>query len=173
LQNVSGDGYAQVARGPMLMENSTFNRLRARTAAGNIIFENCNTREVEAGSVDGSVAYDNGTFVPGIARFESVNGNVAIGIAGGGARIDAHSAQGKIFSGFAGGAAVSGSPTDAQAIVGSGGPVVTVDSERGGIFLYTGTLRSQQRLQGAWQPIGRILRRPLPLKQKLPHRGHI
>jgi hypothetical protein len=170
LQNVSGDGYAQVARGPMVVRNSAFNRIRARTAVGNIIFENCNVRQIVASSVNGSIAYDNGTFVPGIARFESQNGNVAIGVAGGGALIDAHSAQGKIFSGFSGAAAVSGSTTDAQAILAPGGPVITANSEHGGVYLYSGALRSHGRLQGAWEPIGRILR---PLQQKLSHRRHI
>lgn len=171
LNNVGGDGFAEVARGPMLVSNCGFNRIRARTAVGNIVFENCNVRQIVASSINGSIAYDNGTFVPGIARFESQNGNVAIGIAGGGALIDAHSASGRIFSGFSGGAAVSGTPTDAQAIVGPGGPVVTVNSERGGIYLYDGTLRKHGRLQGAWAPAGRILGRPL--EQKLPHRRHI
>jgi hypothetical protein len=171
LRNVGGDGYAQVARGPLVVRDSAFNRIRARTAVGNIIFENCNARQIVVSSVKGSIAYDNGTFVPGIARFDSQNGNVAIGVAGGGARIDAHSAGGRIFSGFSNGAAVTGSPTDAQAIVGPGGPVVTVNSQRGGVFLYNGTLRSRARLQGPWQPVGRILRRPL--QEKLPHRGHV
>lgn len=170
LRNVGGDAYAEVARGPLLVSNSAFNRIRARTATGNIVFENCNVRQVEASSVNGSIAYDNGTFVPGVARFESQNGNVAIGIAGGGASIDAHSPAGKIFSGFAGGAAVAGSPTDAQAVLGSGGPLITVNSQRGGIFLYTGTLRSQRRLQGAWAPVGRLLQRS---QQEFPHRRHI
>lgn len=176
LRNVGGDGYAEVARGPIVVENSAFNRIRARTAAGNIIFENCNARQIEVSSIDGSVAYDNGTFVPGVARFESQNGNVAIGVAGGGVRIDAHSAGGKIFSGFTGGAAVSGSPTDAQAIVGPGGPLVTANSQRGGVYLYDGTLRSRGRLQGAWQSVGRILRSPpfrRPLQKKFPHRRHV
>lgn len=177
LQNVGGNAYAEVARGPIFVQNSAFNSIRTRTAAGNIVFQNCNVRQIEASSVNGSIAYDNGTFVPGIARFESQNGNVAIGVAGGGARIDAHSSGGKIFSGFAGGAAVRGSPTDAQAIVGSGGPVVTANSERGGVYLYDGSLRSHGRLQGAWEPIGRIIRRQpaarRPLQQKLPHRRHI
>jgi hypothetical protein len=172
LQNVSGDGYAEVARGPLTVRNSAFNRIRARTGAGNIVFENCNARQIVASSVNGSIAYDNGTFVPGIARFESENGNVAIGVAGGGALIDAHSEGGKIFSGFSDGASVSGSPTDAQAIVGPGGPVVTANSLRGGVYLYSGALRSHGKLQGAWDPIGRILRHP-PLQKKLPHRRHI
>jgi hypothetical protein len=171
LRNVSGDGYAEVARGPMFVENSAFNRMRARTADGNIIFENCNVREIEASSINGSIAYDNGTFVPGIARFESQNGNIAIGVAGGGASIDAHSPGGRIFSGFSRQAAVMGSPTDAQAIVGPGGPLVTANSGRGSVYLYNGTLRTKTRLQGAWEPVGRMLRRRL--QEKLPHRGHI
>jgi len=171
IQNAGGDAYTEVARGPIVIRNSAFNRIRTRTAAGNIVFENCNVRQIDASSIQGSIAYDNGTFVPGIARFESENGNVAIGVAGGGARIDAHSAGGKIFSGFSGGGAVSGSPTDAQAIVGGGGPVVTANTRRGGVFLYDGSLRSHGRLQGAWQPVGRVLRRPL--QQKPAHRGHV
>ena len=171
LQNVSGDGYAEVARGPMIVRDSAFNRFRARTAMGNILFENCNARQILVSSIGGSIAYDDGTFVPGVARFESQNGNVAIGIAGGGARIDAHSAGGRIFSGFSSGAALSGSPTDAQAIVGPGGPVVTANSVRGAVYLYDGSLRSHGPLKGPWQPLERILRRPL--QQKLPHRRHI
>ncbi|HET9096945.1 MAG TPA: hypothetical protein VFN37_09805, partial [Candidatus Baltobacteraceae bacterium] len=137
-----------------------------------IVFGNCNVRQIEASSINGSIAYDNGTFVPGVARFESQNGNVAIGVAGGGARIDAHSSGGRIFAGFEGGAAVSGSPTDAQVLIGSGGPVVTANSQRGGVYLYNGSLRAHGRLQGAWQPIGRILR-VRPSEQKFPHRRHI
>jgi hypothetical protein len=171
LQNTGGDVYAQVARGPIFINNSAFNRIRVRTAAGNIVFQDSNVRQIEASTVNGSIAYDNGTFVPGIARFESQNGNVAIGIAGGGARIDAHSDGGRIFSGFSGGASVSGSPTDAQALVGAGGPVITVNSQRGGVYLYNGSLRTHGRLQGPWDAIGRMLRRPS--EQKLPHRRHI
>jgi hypothetical protein len=171
LNNAAGDGYAQVARGPMFVQNAAFNRIRARTAIGNIVFQNCNARQIVVSSVNGSIAYDNGTFVPGIARFESENGNVAIGVAGGGALIDAHSAAGRVFSGFLDGATVNGSETDAQAIVGPGGPVVTAASVRGGVYLYNGALQSHGRLQGAWAPVGKILTRPL--QQKSPHRRHI
>ncbi|HEY9181285.1 MAG TPA: hypothetical protein VIO32_11250 [Candidatus Baltobacteraceae bacterium] len=173
LENVTGDGYAEVARGPLFVRNSAFNRIRARTATGNIIFRNCNVRQIEASSIDGNIAYDNGTFVPGIARFESQNGNIAIGVAGGGASIAAHSTGGKIFAGFSRGAAVIGSPTDAQAIVGPGGPIVTANSQRGAVYLYNGSIGSHGRLQGAWQSIGRMLQRRRPLQQKFPHRGHI
>jgi hypothetical protein len=170
LQDSGGDGFAEVARGPLAVSNSAFNRLRARTAAGNIIFENCNARQIEASSINGSIAYDNGTFVPGIAGFESQNGNVAIGIAGGGASIAAHSSSGRIFSGFTRGASVNGSQTDVQAVVGSGGPVVTANSVRGAVYLYNGSLRAQKKLQGAWQPVGRMLRRQQPRRRRPPIR---
>ncbi len=171
LRNVSGDAYAEVARGKIFVANSAFNSIRARTGAGNIVFENCNVREIEASSINGSIAYDNGTFVPGIARFESENGNVAIGVAGGGASIDAHSAMGHVFAGFSSGASLAGSQTDAQAVVGGGGPLVTANSARGSVYLYDGALRARGKLQRAWEPVGRILRRPL--QKKLPHRRHI
>jgi hypothetical protein len=170
LRNAGGDVYAEVARGPIFVNDSAFNRIRVRTAAGNIVFEDSNVRQIEASSINGSIAYDNGTFVPGIARFESQNGNVAIGIAGGGARIDAHSDGGRIFSGFSGGASVTGSPTDSQAVVGSGGPVITANTQRGGVYLYDGSLRTHARLKGPWQAIGGMLRRS---QQKFPHRRHI
>jgi hypothetical protein len=160
LNDVSGSGYAQVARGPLQVRNSTFDHLRARTAAGNIVFQDCTARQIEVTSVNGSIAYDNGSFVPGLARFETQNGNVALGVAGSGARIDAHSPQGRIFSGFSGNGGVQGTPTDAQAVVGSGGPVVTANSQRGSIYLYDGKLSSHGNLQRAWQPVRRILRRP-------------
>lgn len=172
LANVTGNGYAEVARGPLIVQDSAFNSIRARTATGNIIFENCNVRQIEASTIDGNVAYDNGTFVPGIARLESQNGDVAIGIAGGGASIAAHSSGGKIFTGFSRAASVLGSPTDAQAVVGGGGPIVTANSSRGAVYLYDGALQSHGRLQGAWQTIGRLLQRR-PLQQKFPHRRHI
>lgn len=176
MQNIAGDAYAEAVRGPIFVRDSSFNRIRARTAAGNVVFENCNVRQIEARSVVGNVVYDNGTFVPGIAQFDAQFGSVAIGVAGGGAMIDAHSASGKIFAGFGGGTALRGSQNDAQAMVGGGGPVVTANAAHGGVFLYDGSLRSRGRLKGAWQPIARALGRPRgrpPLQQKFPHRGHV
>ncbi len=159
LSDVSGDAYAQVARGPIAIRNSAFNRVRARTALGNILFENCNARQIEVSSVNGSIAYDNGTFVPGLARFESRNGNIALGIAGGDVQIGAHSSSGQIYSDFLHGANVRGSATDAQATLGSGGPIVTASSERGSVYLYDGAFRSRPKLQRRWRPVGDVMRR--------------
>ncbi len=158
LRNVSGDAYVEVARGKIAIDGSAFNRVRARTAIGNIVFHNCNARQIEVSSVTGSIAYDDGTFVPGLARFETQSGNVALGIAGGGAQVGAHSSSGRIYSDFARGAQVRGGGTDAQAIVGGGGPVVTASSQSGGVYLYDGAFASRPALQRRWHPVGKILR---------------
>ncbi len=148
----SGEGYVEAARGSIAISNSSFNRLRARTAIGNIIFQACNVRQIEVSSIRGSIAYDNGTFAPGLARFETQQGDIALGIASGGLQIGAHSASGQIVSAFdRGTGSVSGSGTDAQAIVNGGGPVVTASSNGGTIFLYNGSIRNKPRLAQRWQ----------------------
>lgn len=171
LQNVGGNGFVEVARGPVSISDSAVNRLRVRTAIGNILFENCNARQIEVSSIDGSIAYDNGTFTTGIARFESQNGDVAIGVAGGALQIGAHSADGKIYENLPD-ARVTGTPTDAQASVGAGGPVVTASSARGGVYLYKGAFK-QLHLPSQWRAVGRIIRSRVPSQQKLPHNRHI
>jgi hypothetical protein len=155
LSGVSGEGYAEVARGPIVVANSSMDRIRARTAIGNIIFENCTMRQIEVSSIRGSIAYDNGTFAPGVARFETEDGNIALGVASGGLQIGAHSSTGQVVPSFERGAAqVSGSATDTQAIVNGGGPVVTADATHGSVYLYNGSLRSRPRLQRQWHPGG-------------------
>jgi hypothetical protein len=159
LRNVSGTGFAQVARGPLMVFDSQFDRIRARTAIGNIVFQDCNARQIQVSSVGGTIVYDGGAFQPGLARFETVYGNVAIGI-GRDAQVGAHSSVGRIYS-IAGGSGVRAGQTDAQ--VGNGRAVVTASSSHGAIFLYNGTLRSQQRLPAEWRPMaGFAQRRPPP-----------
>lgn len=155
LDNVSGQGYVEVARGPIFVTNSAIDRIRARTAIGNIIFEDCNARQIEVSSIKGSIAYDNGTFVPGLARFETQDGNIALGVASGGLQIGAHSSSGRIITSFDGGAAnVTRSANDARAIVNGGGPVVTANSKNGAVYLYNGSLRQRPALQRRWRPGG-------------------
>jgi len=97
-----------------------------------------------------------------LARFESANGNVALGVGTGGAQIRAHSSVGRIYSAM-GGASIRAGQTDAQ--VGNGGAVVTASSVHGAVFLYNGALRSQRRLPSAWAPLaGLIQRRPPPIR---------
>lgn len=167
LSNVGGDAYVESARGRIGIVNSAFNRIRTRTAVGNTFFENCNSRQIEASSIAGSILYDNGTFVPGLARFETVYGNIALGLAGGGASIAAHSSAGHVYSGLDRGARVGGAGGDVQAIVGGGGPVVTASSQNGSVFLYNGAFKKRPQLARQW----RALRFPkAKTSAKRPHR---
>ncbi|HEX5275071.1 MAG TPA: hypothetical protein VFW34_07335 [Candidatus Rubrimentiphilum sp.] len=166
LRNVSGTGFAQVARGPLMIFDSQFDRLRARTAAGNIVFENCNSRQIQVSSVTGTIVYDGGAFQPGLARFETEDGSVALGISRD-AQVGAHSSVGRIYS-IVGGSSVRAGQTDAQ--IGNGRSVVTASSSHGAIFLYTGTLRSQQRLPAEWRPLAKFVQRRGPPR---PPRGRI
>lgn len=161
LSNVGGDAYVEVARGRIGISGSAFDRIRTRTAVGNITFENCNARQIEASSIAGSIAYDNGTFVPGLARFESIDGDIAIGVAGGGASIAAHSSGGHVYSGLGNGARVDGTGNDMRALVGGGGPVVTASSLGGSVFLYTGAFRKRPQLQREWRRL-RFLKKKFP-----------
>ena len=152
LNDVSGTGGFQVNNGPVLVRNSTFDRLRARTGRGNMFFENCTARQIEATSLIGSIVYDNGSFEPGLARFESERGNIALGIARGGAQIDAHSGDGRVLS--------EGSLQS--------GPVVTATSERGAVIYYNGSLRSHPNLR-AQLPMR--MERPIPTHTRRPPAG--
>lgn len=131
LKDVSGTGGFQVNNGPVIVQNSTFDRVRARTGRGNMFFENTNSRQIDATSLTGSIIYDNGSFEPGLARFETQRGNIAIGIGRGGAQIDAHSGTGRVFS---------------EGAVRSG-PVVTATSGSGNVMFYTGSIRSHPNIQ--------------------------
>ncbi|MBV8638901.1 MAG: hypothetical protein JO322_12530 [Candidatus Eremiobacteraeota bacterium] len=141
LNDVSGTGGLQVNNGPVIVRNSTFDRVRARTGRGSMFFENCNARQIEATSLTGSIIYDNGSFQPGLARFESERGNIALGIARGGAQIDAHSGNGRVLS--------EGSFQS--------GPVVTATSGRGAVMYYNGSIRAHPNL-----------RRELPIRAERP-----
>lgn len=144
LTNVSGTGALQTIGGPTIIADSDFTRIRTRSARGNIIFERCNVQQVEATSITGSVVFDNGTFKPGLARFESERGNVALGVAGGAVQINARSQTGDVQSGFGSEARVVRAGAETQASIGSGGPVVTATSGAGTVLLYKGALRDSK-----------------------------
>ncbi len=151
LDGVSGTGYVESLRGRVAATNSTFDRLRVRTATGNMLFQGCTSHQIQATSAYGSIVYDNGDFAPGLARFESEHGDVALGVRGN-AQIGAHSGSGHVVSNFDDQAQVHGDPTTQQATVGGGGPVVTANSAHGSVFLYSGTMYDhphvQQQLNG-------------------------
>lgn len=160
LKDDGGNGYVQVMRGPIVAADSSFSQFRARTALGNMLFERCHVKQIQASSIEGSIVYDNGSFEPGLAHFESQNGDVALGLAAGSnAQFGAHSQDGRIFSNFDRQASVSGSPTDKSVILGGGGPIVTASSQTGSVYLYDGALRQHRNLSADWQPARRWLDR--------------
>lgn len=159
LHDVSGTGFVQTARGPIAAADSSFDRLRARNATGRIFFSNCASQQIEVTSVFGSIVYDNGTFTSGLARFESTDGDVALGI-GGNAQIGAHTGTGTVATEFAGRANVSRAGGDARATVGTGGPSVTASSGSGTILLYDGSLRDHANLARRAPKLRAIFGRP-------------
>lgn len=163
LQNVSGSGYVEAARGPIVVAGSSFDRVRARTALGSIVFQDCRARQIEVSSVDGSIAYDNGSFGSGVARFESQNGNVGIGVAdGGNAQISVHAPGGDVRLALGPAAFVHRSGGDAQLTVGKGSTVVTASSAKGSVAVYSGSYRAHARLVKGWR-----------LQEKLPKYRHV
>jgi hypothetical protein len=169
LRNVSGIGFIQVLRGPIVAYDSSFERLRARNATGNIFFSDCDARQIEVTSVYGHIVFDNGSLQPGLARFESQYGDVAVGIANGGAQIGAHSNAGSIQTSFNGAASVSNHRTDAQVTVGTGGANVTASSQSGGILLYDGTLSDHQVLGQAFPAMRAFYKRREALNKSTPN----
>jgi hypothetical protein len=167
LDNVGGTVFAQTGRAPMVVTNSSFDRLRARSLFGNMTFEHCSARQIEATSVDGSIVYDDGAFAPGLAHFESTRGDVAIG-ATGPVQLGGHAAgAGRVFTNFVRPAEIDGRGAEANAVFDGGGPVVTATSASGNVFFYDGTLRTRQQLSSQWQaPIGALQRPATPLRRE-------
>jgi hypothetical protein len=159
LDNVGGDAFVQDLAGPIVVGDSNFARLRARTAAGNLVFVRCNVRQIEATSLNGSIVYDGGTFEPGLARFDSTRGNVAIG-ASGPVELDGRiAAGGRVYTSFERGAQVTGRDGQADAVIGAGGgPVVTATSGSGNVYLYQGSLRGRDAGEAWTEPLQTLLR---------------
>ncbi|MGA8574807.1 MAG: DUF4097 family beta strand repeat-containing protein [Candidatus Cybelea sp.] len=148
LNNVSGTGFVESLRGRIIANDSTFDRLRVRTATGDMFFKGCTSQQIQATSAYGSIVYDDGVFQPGLARFESEHGNVALGVRGS-AQIGAHSGSGHVESSFDDDAHVRGDPATKQATVGNGGPVVTATSKNGSVYLYNGSMNEHPQVRQA------------------------
>ena len=146
LDRVNGTGFVESLRGRIDAFGSTFDRLRVRSAVGDMLFTGCTSHQIQASSTYGSIVYDNGHFEPGLARFESEHGNVALGVQGG-AQIGAFSGSGHVISNFNDQADVHGDPTTKQATVHGGGPVVTASSKNGSVYLYSGSMDDQPRVR--------------------------
>jgi hypothetical protein len=162
LQNVGGDGFVQVLQGTMQAFDSNFDRLRSRTALGNQIFQRCHSRQIEAWSSQGTLVYDAGTFEPGLARFESIDGNVAIGVSGASQLIGRSGIGNKVMTQFEKGVTVETRFTETNATVSGGGPLVSAFSGTGTVFLYDGGLNAKRKLSPDWKPALTALRAEPP-----------
>ncbi|HET6274323.1 MAG TPA: DUF4097 family beta strand repeat-containing protein [Candidatus Cybelea sp.] len=155
LNNVSGTGFVESLRGYIVATDSTFDRLRVRTATGDMLFKGCTSQQIQATSAYGSIVYDDGVFQPGLARFESEHGNVALGVRGN-AEIGAHSGSGHVESSFDDDASVHGDPATKQATVGNGGPVVTATSKNGSVYIYSGSMSEHPQVRQALSGSARL-----------------
>jgi hypothetical protein len=160
MNDVSGTGYVESLRGRIEATNSSFDRLRVRTATGNMFFQGCTSHQIQATSTYGSIVYDNGTFQPGLARFDSEHGNVALGVRGS-AQIGAHSGAGHVVSSFQNDTEIRGDPTTQQATVGGGGPVVTATSKNGSVYLYSGSMNEHPSVR---EELSGSMRLPMEFK---------
>ncbi|MHB8141630.1 MAG: hypothetical protein ACYDHD_10365 [Vulcanimicrobiaceae bacterium] len=164
LQRVSGTGFVQILRGPLIAQNSDFTRLRARSAFGNLIFNHCTATQIEATTGLGSVYYNDGSFHPGLARFESQYGDVALGIGSGGADIGVHDSGKPVLSQF-GNAAVTTTAHGARARVGGGGAFVTASAPGGRVVLYQGQLQAHPALLRSLHRLPPIVRRNFSMRR--------
>ena len=159
LADIGGTVFAQNNHGPVTIVDSTLDRVRARSLSGNMAFERCNVHQIEATSVAGSIVFDGGTFAPGLARFESTSGEVAIGTAAA-ANLSGRATNGRVYTNFSGKARVDARTGEANATVGGGGPLVAATSESGSVYLYDGTLHARGGLPSQWKEPADILARP-------------
>lgn len=167
LINVSGDGFVQVMRGPIIARHSSFQRLRARSGTGDIAFERCDARQIEVSSIEGSILYDDGTFQPGLARFESQAGNVAIGV-NGASQLGARANSGHVYTMFDRNAQVDNKDSRANVTVAGGGPLVNISSANANVYLYDGALGVRGRVPPEWDSVAASLRRNLQRPLGLP-----
>ena len=158
LTNVMSAAFIQMMNGRLEVIDSSFDRLRARGNNANFVFEHNRARQIEVTTVSGSIVYDNGTFDPGLARFESTNGSIGIGVAGG-AQLAARSTDGHVYEMWD-----KRTPSDqrsegeASATVAGGGPVVNAVTAHGNVYLYDGTLATRHTIPPEWRPIRQAMR---------------
>jgi hypothetical protein len=163
LTDVTSAAYIEVRNGTVNVRDSSFDRLRARGNTVGFLFEHTRARQIEVTTVSGAIVYDDGTFDPGLARFESTYGSIAIGVASN-AQIEARSGDGRVLSLWD-----KRPPIDqrgdgaASATVDGGGPVVNALTAHGNIYLYDGSLATRRIVPAEWQPVYNMMRpRELP-----------
>jgi hypothetical protein len=171
LDDVMSAAFVQLMNGRLDVVDSSFDRLRARGNAAAFVFEHNRARQIEVSTVSGNIVYDNGTFDPGLARFESTNGSIGIGVATG-AQVEARSSDGHVYSMWDRRTPLDQrGDNDVSATIGGGGPVVNAVTARGNVYLYDGALASRQLLPAEWRPIRQTIaqsQQPIPARLQPP-----
>ncbi len=158
LTGATTTAFVQMNYGTFFAADGTFDRIRVRGIAAHDVFENCRSKQIEASSVHGSIVYDRGSFDPGLARFETQTGNIALGVTGP-AQLTGRSQDGHVYTLFDRRSASSVEQRgdgDATATVNGGGPLVNAISGRGNVFLYDGTLQTRRRAGPQWKAVHEV-----------------
>ncbi|MEA2718358.1 MAG: hypothetical protein QOJ39_222 [Candidatus Eremiobacteraeota bacterium] len=169
--------FVQMNYGVFYTSDSTFDRIRLRGIAAHDVFERCRTKQIEASSVTGSIVYDGGSFDPGLARFESQTGSIALGVTSA-AQLTGRSQDGHVYTMFdrRGAASVEQhGEGEAVATVGGGGPLVNAISGRGNVYFYEGSLVNRRATSPEWRAVHQLFnthrRAPNASPGGRPHRG--
>ena len=154
LSGATTTAFVQMNYGLLYVADGSFDRIRVRGIGAHDVFEHCRSKQIEATSVTGSILYDGGTFDPGLARFESENGNIALGV-NSGAQLVGRSEQGHVYTQFdrRGTTVDQRADGDATATFGGGGPLVNAISTRGNVYFYDGTLSARRQATPEWRPV--------------------
>jgi hypothetical protein len=158
LLNTSTTAFVQLNNGAVYAADSTFERLRVRGVTAHDVFERCHSKQIEATSVFGSIVYDGGAFDPGLARFESETGSIALGVTSP-VQLNGRSGEGHVYTMFdrrAGASVEQHGDGEAVATVGGGGPLVSAISARGNVYLYDGTLLSRRTTTAEWRTVHQL-----------------
>jgi hypothetical protein len=161
LDGATTTAFVQLNYGVFYASDGSFDRIRVRGIGAHDVFEHCRTKQIEASSISGTIVYDGGSFDPGLARFESQTGNIALGVTSP-AQLMGRSDTGHVYTMFdqRGGANVDQhADGDATASIGSGGPLVNALSTHGNVFLYDGTMSSRRSVAPEWNPVRQALKR--------------
>ncbi|HTD37232.1 MAG TPA: hypothetical protein VK669_06950 [Candidatus Limnocylindrales bacterium] len=158
VMNAATTAFVQVNHGVVYAADSTFDRLRVRGITAHDVFERCRSKQIEATSVFGSIVYDGGSFDPGLARFESQTGSIALGVTSA-AQLNGRSGEGHVYTMFdrrAGANVEQHADGEAVATVGGGGPLVSAISTRGNVYFYDGSLLSRRSVAGEWRTVNQL-----------------
>lgn len=158
LTGATTSAFVQMSYGAFYAADGAFDRLRIRGIAAHDVFERCRSKQIEATSITGSIVYDGGSFDPGLARFESQSGSIALGVTAP-AQLTGRSQDGHVYTLFdrRGTASVDQrGDGDAVASVGSGGPLVNAISGRGNVYFYDGSLANHRESGPQWRAVHQL-----------------